>query len=719
MLEAMIDTLLRIVEDFGLLTLLSIGVVAVRPLTDSVPRRALREVLLGLMFGALATVVMLDPIPLPFGAVTDSRGGPAILAGVFGGPVAAVVANALGAAARYWIIGGPVALGGAVGFALYGLAGVLAALALRRLGRDPGPVTLALIGVFGTLLVLPSFFVSADWGTGLAILGKAWPILLTANVVSAVLVGLVLRFAESRAVRWAYHQRRALEADTLALAVEHATNGVLITDADGRVQWCNDGYHRMTGAGEAEVLGQSLADVLRGSESGTDGSSDLAARLAAGDGVHTTLAGRAPDGHRTYATVDVQPVHVDGRLRHVVAVLTDITERQHLEQSLLRAEQVAHVGHWHLDPVTGAVLWSDEVFRIFRQDPKNRTLDMDLAQGLAFYHPEDRSRVTKLVATSVETGAPLEFRARLLLGDVVKWVDVRGEVERDAAGRTIALFGVVQDVTELARREIEALQAREAADAANHSKSEFLASMSHELRTPLNAIIGFSEIIMGQHFGPIQGNPRYLDYATDIRDSGQVLLELVNDLLDLSKIEAGRFDMEEDAVSIAMAAERALRLVRDRASNHRLHLTAHSLETAPSLRADGRLLFQMLFNLMTNAIKFTPADGRVDVSWQRWADGGLAIAVSDTGIGIAPDDLTRIAQPYYQVRATEVRPVHRGGMGGTGLGLSLVTRMMEMHRGRLDLESELGHGTTARLVFPPDRVLERTDVDDNPIEPVD
>jgi signal transduction histidine kinase len=370
-------------------------------------------------------------------------------------------------------------------------------------------------------------------------------------------------------------------------------------------------------------------------------------------------------------------------------------------------------------------MWSEEVFRIFNVDPEGVGNTVDMATALACYHPEDRQRVSELVLSSSKTGEPFQFRARTEVGDEIKWVDARGEAERDAAGQIVSLFGIVQDVTELARREIESQQAREAADAANRSKSEFLATMSHELRTPLNAVIGFAEIIQGQHFGPLQGPSRYLEYAADIRDSGQVLLDLVNDVLDLSKIEAGRFEMSEETIAVAAVAGRAARLVRERAISHGLDLNVRDLGDAPPLRADERLVSQMLFNLMTNAVKFTPAGGRITVFAERLPDGGLALAVEDNGVGIAAEDLARITEPYFHAaRPAGLRNVHQGGVGGTGLGLSLVTRMMDMHGGRLTLDSTPGVGTTARLIFPPDRVLDATAAarareTADPVNPVD
>ncbi|SDG75491.1 PAS domain S-box protein [Roseospirillum parvum] len=699
----MVDTILHIVSDFGLLALFSLGVVALRPLANGLPNRALHQGLLGVMFGLLAAVVMLDPIRLPEGATFDARGGPAILAGVFAGPLGAAIAAAIGAAVRYWGIGGPVALGGVAGFALYGLAGVIAGAVLARRGLRPGPLALLLIGAFGTLMVIPSFFVSADWATGWTIIGKAWPILLSANLVGTLLVGLVVSFAERQAHLLAHRKSRAEEADTLALVASHTTTAVIIFDPQGRIEWVNAGFEALTGYPRAEVLGLSPADFLRGPDTDPAVAARIDDALKRGEACHEQLLNHTRDGRPYWVDVTCQPVHVDGRLRGFISVETDITDQKTLEARLLRAEQVAKVGHWRVKLPEEVAVWSDQVYRILGRAPGQPL--PSLPATIDFYLPEDRPRVRQQVYRTIETGEPLAFRARIKVEGEIKWLDVRGDAEHGRDGQVSAIFGIVQDVSELARHEIELAEARDQADAANHSKSEFLATMSHELRTPLNAILGFSEILTHQMFGPIQGDPRYLEYLGDIHDSGQILLELVNDVLDLSKIEAGQFELDETEVTLPEATARALRLVRQRALAHHLEITVARLETAPPLRADQRLVVQMLFNLLTNAIKFTPAGGRIEVFFEPMANGGMALTVKDSGIGMSAEDLAQATQPYFQARTAQARPVVSGGMGGTGLGLTLVSRMMEMHQGRLRLDSAPGQGTTARLVFPAARVV--------------
>jgi signal transduction histidine kinase len=241
-------------------------------------------------------------------------------------------------------------------------------------------------------------------------------------------------------------------------------------------------------------------------------------------------------------------------------------------------------------------------------------------------------------------------------------------------------------------------KARDEADHANRAKSEFLAHMSHELRTPLNAINGFSEIIKDEMFGPVA--PRYRSYATDILHSGLHLTALINDVLDLSKIEAGKLDIDEGIVELAAVVDSCLHLIHDRADKTDLRLCTDLPRDLPKLRADERLVKQMLLNLLTNAVKFTPAGGRVDVSARVTESGDLAFTVHDTGVGIAPHDLPRVLEPYGQVATTR-----KHNPDGTGLGLPLIKRMIELHGGTLELDSIPTVGTIATVVFPAARVM--------------
>jgi signal transduction histidine kinase len=242
--------------------------------------------------------------------------------------------------------------------------------------------------------------------------------------------------------------------------------------------------------------------------------------------------------------------------------------------------------------------------------------------------------------------------------------------------------------------------AKEEAEAANQAKSGFLATMSHELRTPLNAIIGFSEMMMREVMGPI-GNEHYTSYIADIFASGTHLLEIINDILDLSKAEAGKLELCEDVFDPREAIRAVVTANGARAQEAGLTVIFQLPEDLPALRADERKTRQVLFNLIGNALKFTPSGGIIEIFAQFDRRNGLSIAVCDNGIGIAPEDLERVLQPFEQVDNTLSRR-HQG----TGLGLPLVKAIMELHGGSLTLASTPGAGTRATVIFPGERAVE-------------
>ena len=230
------------------------------------------------------------------------------------------------------------------------------------------------------------------------------------------------------------------------------------------------------------------------------------------------------------------------------------------------------------------------------------------------------------------------------------------------------------------------------AEEANQAKSKFLANMSHELRTPLNAIIGFSEIMESGMFGPL-GAEKYHEYCSDIRGSGQYLLEVINDILDMSKIEAGRIRLDFEDLSLDTLLNEAMRVVAARAQDKQLQLTAR-ISPELKLRADRRALKQVALNLLSNAVKFTPGGGRVTVRG-RASDHCITLAIADTGIGIAKDALTQLGRPFEQVES-QLTKSHQG----SGLGLAISKSLVELHGGRMRIRSTLGKGTLVVVRLP-------------------
>ena len=256
-----------------------------------------------------------------------------------------------------------------------------------------------------------------------------------------------------------------------------------------------------------------------------------------------------------------------------------------------------------------------------------------------------------------------------------------------------------RDISERRRSERALHTAMQEALTANRAKTEFLANMSHELRTPLNAIIGFSEMIHGEFFGALP-SPRYREYAGDITDSGKHLLEVINEILDMAKIKSGEFQLEEDVIKLADLVERCLRLARGAPGAARLGFEKTIPDQLPQLRGDPRLIRQAIINVLANAIKFTPEGGTVTVVVAR-IEFGLVVRITDTGIGIPADEIPRVVRPFYQVDSQLARRYE-----GTGLGLALVNAYIELHQGKLVIESVVGKGTTVSLFFPATRFIE-------------
>jgi PAS domain S-box-containing protein len=459
---------------------------------------------------------------------------------------------------------------------------------------------------------------------------------------------------------------------------------------------------------------------------------------------------------------------MNNALERNIAELKQVEERlRRSENNLKEVQRIAHLGSWELDLRENVLSWSDEIYRIFEIDP--REFGASYGAFLDIVHPEDREAINRAYAESVENRIPYDIEHRLLMKDGrVKIVHERCETLYDDSGWPVRSIGTVQDITECKRTEeirilneelekrvrertaqleqanseLKALsdnlehQRREMelakfqAESANRAKSDFLANMSHELRTPLNAVIGFSELLLDEIYGPL--TDRQKGYLANIHGSGRRLLNIINDILDLSRIELGKMVLEPTMISLSKVLSASLAMQEEKALKHNLKLSLElPTEEEIELVADETKLKQIMFNLLSNTVKFTPDGGAVRVAARRVRgarneergsigknldphacapkrysaqertsnvdrDGDFVeISVEDTGIGIDPKNIPKLFKPFCQFNSPYTK-----GHGGTGLGLVLTKRMVELHGGRIRVESEPGKGSRFTFTVP-------------------
>jgi len=312
----------------------------------------------------------------------------------------------------------------------------------------------------------------------------------------------------------------------------------------------------------------------------------------------------------------------------------------------------------------------------------------------------DPTRRGEFVRLMRENGALSGFESQIYRRDgSIIWISESCREVRDSRGELTCYEGSVEDITRRKAAEAELHAARDLAEQSNKAKSVFLANMSHELRTPLNAILGFSEILETELFGPI-GDPRYIEFAGDINRSGRHLLDIIGNILDLAKVEAGQFKLDEQEVDLIDVIRTSERLIAEAARRKDVTLKVDAPGGAILMCADQTRLRQILLNLLSNAVKFTPEGRKVTLTCRREADD-VALRVADTGIGIGPHELEKVMQPFHQVDNSLSRRYE-----GVGLGLPLTLSLVGLHGGTMRIDSVLAEGTTVTVRLPGWRVLD-------------
>ena len=503
---------------------------------------------------------------------------------------------------------------------------------------------------------------------------------------------------EITAQKLAEAELRASEA-RFRQAFERGLLGLCIVDVDGIYQQVNEAYCEFFGYSPEELLGHDASVVLHPDM--LDDVRQSLQQIVAGKegGGLFPRRYRHKDGRDIWCRVGLSRLDLPGdRGPHVMVQVQDVTDIRQAEAARQSSERRFQ------DLVEGSIqgLFIHRDWELlFANQALAKMLGYDDAAEVValggidpFYGQDDHRRLhgyTEARNRGEEVPTRYELQAVRRDGSTL-WVEQLVTVVEWGGEQAIQV--TVIDIDERKQAELGLRAAMEESERASRSKSEFLANMSHELRTPLNAILGFSEVIVDQLFGDV-GNARYLDYARDINESGQHLLQVINDILDLSRVEAGKLELELCPVDIAEAVDACFRLLRGRASEASVALHSR-IDWAPAIvLADPVKLKQILINLLTNAIKFTPDGGRVELLVAGHGQGGLEFIVQDTGIGMDEQDIEIALSPFGQVESVLARRHH-----GTGLGLPLVQSLVDLHGGKLSIASSRGAGTTVTVSWP-------------------
>jgi len=496
--------------------------------------------------------------------------------------------------------------------------------------------------------------------------------------------------------------------------LDTAVDGVITIDKKGTVLSVNQAVKNIFGFDESELLGRNI-NVLMPEPyySEHDGylesyNSGNAPKVL---GIGREVKGKRKNGEIFHLELGVSEVKAGNDI-FFTGIVRDISRRVKAEEALKinehryrRSQAFANIGTWDWNIQTDELYWSQRIPALFGYPEGN--LETTYDNFINAVHPDDRQAVIDAVNACVEHDVEYDIEHRCVWpSGEVRWLHERGAVIRDEDEAPLNMLGVVIDITRAKKSELALIDARDAAESANQSKSEFLSNMSHELRTPLNAILGFSQLLTIE--GELSSEQN--ESVEEIDIAGKHLLELINEVLDLAKIEAGHISINNEDLELFDIVEECIGVIKPIASKRGISINDHRAGNVSSYTvcADRVRLKQAILNLLSNAIKYNREDGRVDVITQRVGKENVSISVKDTGVGLSADKLTELFKPFQRFNA------EKEGIEGTGIGLVITKNLVEMMGGTIEVESCEGEGTTFTMTFLSHDIKADTQAEDVP-----
>lgn len=491
----------------------------------------------------------------------------------------------------------------------------------------------------------------------------------------------------------AIHQGQKDIDSSSAPFIDLSFDACAITDNEGTFITINENFKNLFGYDEEELKNKNFLDLIHPND-----------RTKFEANITLLNQNKAPLTIETYCFnkegktnwIEWNQKFLNGKLYSVGRDLTPLKayreSLQRQQKKLAETEAIGHIGQWEWAVGGQSIKFSDQLYSIFGVDKENFKPTLDNITSMIDRRDSGRMMQVFQRAIIEQNDYDMDFRLTRPDGDI-RYIRCEGRCEIDSDDDVIALYGIMQDITIATQRELDLVKAKESVERAYAAKTQFLANMSHELRTPLNAIIGFSEMIERQLLGPI-GTEKYLEYIGGIRESGEHLLDLISDILDMSKIEAGKYELNIEKFNVSKVIRMAAHMMEGRAVDAEIKINLDLEDEHLQISADRRAVMQMVLNLLSNAVKFSHKKGNIDIKLAK-GEKNISITVKDEGIGIPANKLANITMPFEQAETDYTREYE-----GSGLGLSITKELAEIHGGNLNIDSKVNEGTTVTIRIP-------------------